>query len=257
MSKVIAISNQKGGVGKTTTAINLASGLSYMGKKVLLIDLDMQGNATQGLLSPSQPIHPTIYNVLIEGMPIEKAIIHKDKPCVDMVPSNISLAGADLELDKVPNGKEKYLKNALESVRNLYDYILIDCPPSLGILNTNALTAADSVLIPVQCEFYAMEGVTQLLLTIRLVQRTFNPNLKIEGILMTMFDIRTKMSVEVSQEVRQSFNKLVYQNAIPRNIRLSEAPSMGMSIFEYDANCAGAQAYSELTKEFLKRNERG
>ncbi|WP_297237930.1 AAA family ATPase [uncultured Faecalicoccus sp.] len=255
MSKVIAISNQKGGVGKTTTAINLSSGLSYMGKKVLLIDLDAQGNASQGLQAISHRGQKTIYNVMLENAPIEEVIVHKTEPHIDIVPANITLAGADLELDKIGNGKEQVLKNSLKAVRDQYDYVIIDCPPSLGILNTNALTAADSVLIPVQCEYYALEGVTQLLLTIRLVQQLYNPDLRIEGILMTMFNITTKLSVEVSQDVRQNFGKQVYQTNIPRNVKLSEAPSRGVSIFEYDISSAGAKAYGELTREFLRRNE--
>ena len=255
MGKIIAISNQKGGVGKTTTAINLSRGLSYLQKKVLLVDFDSQGNATNGLSALKDKNNPTVYSVIMEGYPIQDAIIHKDKPNLDILPSGIHLAGADLEMDKLGNGKEELLKNALEPIRDLYDYIIIDCPPSLGLLNTNALTAADSVLIPVQCEYYALEGVTQLLMTIRLVQKTSNPSLKIEGILMTMFDIRTRLSVEVSQDVRQTFGKLVYQNSIPQNVKLAEAPSRNQSIFEYDDKSSGAKAYGDFTKEFLKRNE--
>ena len=241
MGKVIAISNQKGGVGKTTTSINLASGLAHVGKKVLLIDFDSQGNATQGLNANQNNSQATIHSVLMEGVP---------------VPANINLAGADLDMDKMEAGKEELLKKAIAPIRDQYDYIIIDCPPSLGLLNTNALTAADSILIPVQCEYYALEGVTQLLITIRLVQRTSNRNLKIEGILLTMFDIRTRLSVEVSQDVRQTFGKLVYQNSIPRNVKLSEAPSRGMSIFEYDPKSTGAKAYAGLTEEVLKRNSK-
>ena len=256
MGKIIAISNQKGGVGKTTTAINLSSGLAQMNKKVLLVDFDSQGNASQGLLAITKQGQPTIYSVLLEDYPIEDAIVHKEAPNIDILPSSISLAGADLEMDKMEAGKEELLKRQLMKVRDQYDYIIIDCPPSLGLLNTNALTAADSVLIPVQCEYYALEGVTQLLITIRLVQRTSNRNLKIEGILLTMFDIRTRLSVEVSQDVRQTFGKLVYQNSIPRNVKLSEAPSRGLSIFEYDPKSTGAKAYAGLTEEVLKRNSK-
>ena len=245
MGKVIAISNQKGGVGKTTTSINLASGLAHVGKKVLLIDFDSQGNATQGLNANQNNSQATIHSVLMEGVPIQQAIV-----------PNINLAGADLDMDKMEAGKEELLKKAIAPIRDQYDYIIIDCPPSLGLLNTNALTAADSILIPVQCEYYALEGVTQLLITIRLVQRTSNRNLKIEGILLTMFDIRTRLSVEVSQDVRQTFGKLVYQNSIPRNVKLSEAPSRGMSIFEYDPKSTGAKAYAGLTEEVLKRNSK-
>lgn len=257
MSKVIAISNQKGGVGKTTTAINLSSGLASLGKKVLLVDMDSQGNASQGLNALSSSGQYTVYNALMENVPASQVIVHKDKPAVDILPANIALAGADLVMDKMPQGKESLLKKALAPIRDNYDYVFIDCPPSLGLLNTNALTAADSVLIPVQCEFYALEGVTQLLLTIRLVQKTSNPSLKIEGILMTMFDIRTRLSVEVSQEVRQTFGTLVYQNSIPRNVKLSEAPSKSLSIFEYDPRSIGAKAYKELSREFLKRGDKG
>lgn len=256
MAKVIAISNQKGGVGKTTTAINLSSSLARLGKRVLLIDFDSQGNASQGLSAfASNPPH-TVYNVILEDIPIEEAIV-VNNPGVDVLPANMALAGADLEMDRLEEGKEHLLKNAIEPIRDRYDFIFIDCPPSLGLLNTNALTAADSVLIPVQCEYYALEGVTQLLLTIRLVQKTSNPHLSIEGILMTMFDIRTRLSVEVSQEVRQTFGRLVYQNSIPRNVKLSEAPSRGESIFDYDPRSIGAKAYYELSLEFLKHGMKG
>ena len=256
MGKVMAISNQKGGVGKTTTSINLASGLAHVGKKVLLIDFDSQGNATQGLGANQNNSQATIYSVLMEGVPIQQAIVPKVNPRIDIVPANINLAGADLDMDKMEYGKEELLKKAIAPIRDQYDYIIIDCPPSLGLLNTNALTAADSILIPVQCEYYALEGVTQLLITIRLVQRTSNRNLKIEGILLTMFDIRTRLSVDVSQDVRQTFGKLVYQNSIPRNVKLSEAPSRCVSIFEYDPKSTGAKAYAGLTEEVLKRNSK-
>ncbi|MBB5183870.1 ParA family protein [Catenisphaera adipataccumulans] len=257
MGKVIAITNQKGGVGKTTTAINLSSCLSYKGKKVLIVDFDPQANATHGLLRLDEIHGENVYSVILEEQDIRRSIVHKKHPDLDILPSNISLAGAELVMDKIDNGKERLLKNQLDQVKDDYDYIIIDCPPSLGLLTTNALTAADSVLIPVQCEYYALEGVTQLFLTIRLVQKTYKPDLKIEGILLTMFDVRTKLSVEVSQEVRQNFRKQVYQTAIPRNVRLSEAPSRSQSIFEYDNACIGAKAYRALTEEFLKRNERG
>lgn len=255
MAKIIAISNQKGGVGKTTTAINLSSALSYLGLDVLLVDFDSQGNASQGLNAVKSNQQPTIYNVLLEEYPVRDAIVHGEKTNIDILPANISLAGADLVMDRLKTGKEQLLKNVLDPLRDDYDFIIIDCPPSLGLLNTNALTAADSVLIPVQCEYYALEGVTQLLLTIRLVQKTSNPNLSIEGILMTMFDYRTRLSVDVSQEVRQTFGRLVYQNSIPRNVKLSEAPSRGVSIFEYDTKCKGAKAYAALTCEMLHIEE--
>ncbi len=257
MAKIIAITNQKGGVGKTTTAINLCSGLSYENQRVLLVDFDPQANATHGLLSLDELHDGNVYSVIFEEQDIHDAIVHKeDLPRVDILPSNISLAGAELVMDKIDAGKERVLKNALDQVRDEYDYIIIDCPPSLGLLTTNALTAADSVLIPVQCEYYALEGVTQLFLTIRLVQKTYNPNLRVEGILLTMFDIRTKLSVEVSQDVRQSFGSQVYQIEIPRNVKLSESPSRSLSIFEYDNKSIGSQAYKQLTEELMKRNGR-
>ena len=186
-------------------------------------------------------------------MPVQEAVVRSEANGFDILPANLALAGADLEMDKQGAGKEQLLSRALEPLRDRYDYILIDCPPSLGLLNTNALTAADTVLIPVQCEYYALEGITQLLITIRLVQHTSNPGLRIEGILMTMYDIRTRLSVEVAQEVRQTFGRLVYQTSIPRNVRLSEAPSRGLSIFQYDPRCTGAQKYQALTEEILER----
>lgn len=256
MSKIIAVSNQKGGVGKTTTSINLASGLGYLGKKVLLVDFDPQGNATQGVGANVKEGALSVYNLIMEDYHA-KDVIHKlSSPPIDIVPANISLAGADLQMVKFETGKEQLLKKKLDEISDLYDFIIIDCPPSLGLLNTNALTAADSVMIPVQCEYYALEGVTQLLLTIRLVQQLFNKNLMIEGVLLTMYDARTKLSVEVQQEVRKHFKDKVYKSYIPRNIKLSEAPSRGMSIFEYDVRCEGAKAYAGLAGEVVKANAR-
>lgn len=254
MGKIIAIANQKGGVGKTTTSINLASALAYLERKVLLIDLDPQGNATQGLGYKVQENDLIVYDVLLSDTTIEEARIQLKRPPMDLLPTNINLAGADLEMVNFHN-RESLLKNKLATVKEYYDYILIDCPPSLGLLNTNALTAADSVIIPVQCEYYALEGVTQLLSTIRLVQKVFNPNLNLEGVLLTMYDTRTKLSTEVAQEVRKGFKEITYETMIPRNVRLSEAPSLGKSIFDYEPRSEGAKSYVSLARELVTRNE--
>lgn len=255
MGKIIAVSNQKGGVGKTTTAINLAAGLGYLGNKVLLVDFDPQGNATQGVGANVNGNKLSVYNLIMEEYEVDDVKKSVSAPPIDIVPANISLAGADLQMVKFEVGKEELLKKKLDKVRDQYDFIIIDCPPSLGLLNTNALTAADSVMIPVQCEYYALEGVTQLLLTIRLVQQLFNKNLIIEGVVLTMYDARTKLSIEVQQEVRTHFKDKVYRSYIPRNVKLSEAPSRGMSIFEYDVRCEGAKAYAGLANEVVKHNK--
>ena len=256
MGKVIAVSNQKGGVGKTTTSLNLAAGLGYLNNKVLLVDLDPQGNATQGVGAGVGEDKLSVYNLIMEDYHVKDICKQLSSPPIDIIPANISLAGADLQMVKFEVGKEELLKKKLDEVKDEYDFIIIDCPPSLGLLNTNALTAADSVIIPVQCEYYALEGVTQLLLTIRLVQQLFNRDLMIEGVLLTMFDARTKLSVEVQQEVRQHFKDRVYKHYIPRNVKLSEAPSRGMSIFEYDVRCEGAKAYAGLANEVVRMNKK-
>lgn len=257
MGKIIAIANQKGGVGKTTTAINLSAGIAYLGKKVLLIDLDPQGNASQGAGASNKNNSLSTYDVLLGETSAKEAAIQLTTPPMDIIPSSIDLAGADLEMAEFQSGREKHLKNKLDIIKDDYDFIIIDCPPSLGLLNTNALTAADSVMIPVQCEYYALEGLTQLLSTIRLVQRLFNPQLKIEGVILTMFDVRTRLSVEVQQEVRKYFKERVYKSYIPRNVKLSEAPSRGQSIFEYAIKSDGAQAYAALAKEVIEQNTQG
>lgn len=254
MGKIIAVSNQKGGVGKTTTSINLASGLGYLKQKVLLVDFDPQGNASQGVGAKMKGNKLSVYNLVMEDYEVDDIMISLQSPPIDIIPANVALAGADLQMAKYETGKEELLKNKLDKVKDRYDYIIIDCPPSLGLLNTNALTAADSVIIPVQCEYYALEGVVQLLYTIRLVQQLFNKHLEIEGILLTMFDARTRLSLEVQQDVLKHFKEKVYKHYIPRNVRLTEAPSRGQSIFEYDLRCEGAKAYANVAKEVLERN---
>lgn len=251
MAKIIAIANQKGGVGKTTTSINLAAGLAYLNKKILLVDFDPQGNATQGVGYRVGLQDLTVYDAILNDTNVKDCIKTLSKPPMDILPANISLAGADLELAKIEEHREELLKHALKAVEDDYDFIIIDCPPSLGLLNTNALTAADSVLIPVQSEYYALEGITQLLQTIRLVQRLFNPDLKIEGVLLTMYDARTNLSAEVGQEIRKHFKEKAYRTYIPRNVKLSEAPSSGLSIYDYELNSEGAKAYVALTREVL------
>ena len=254
MTKIIAIANQKGGVGKTTTSINLAAGLAYLNKKVLLVDFDPQGNATQGIGYRVGLKDLTVYDAILNDVNVKECIKTLSKPPMDILPANINLAGADLELAKIEQDREQLLKEALEEIKDNYDFIIIDCPPSLGLLNTNALTAADSVLIPVQSEYYALEGITQLLQTIRLVQKLFNPNLKIEGVLLTMYDARTNLSAEVGQEIRKHFKEKAYKTYIPRNVKLSEAPSSSLSIYDYEIHSEGAKAYVALTREVLESN---
>ena len=254
MTRVIAITNQKGGVGKTTTSINLAAALANNNYRVLLIDMDPQANATQGIGIDRDNIELSTYNIIVEECDMKDVIVPSYIANLDVAPASIDLAGADLELANVKSGREQRLRNALNKVKKNYDYVIIDCPPALGLLNTNALTACDSVLIPVQCEYYALEGLTQLLNTVLLTQSVFNPKLTIEGILLTMLDQRTNLGVEVSQEVRKYFKEKVYKTVIPRNIKLSEAPSEGLAIFDYDNNSEGARSYREFAKEVCKRN---
>ena len=250
MGKVIALANQKGGVGKTTTSINLGACLADLGQKVLLIDSDAQGNATSGVGIRKTEIEKDIYDVLVNEYPIEKTIIKTAHPGLDLVPATIQLSGAEIELTS-QIARESRLAEAIKAVKAKYDFILIDCPPSLGLLTINAFCASDSILIPVQSEYYALEGLSQLMNTIRLVQKHFNPELEIEGVLMTMLDARTKLGTQVVEEVRKFFGAKVYQTIIPRNVRLSEAPSYGQPIIDYDPASKGAQEYQALAKEVL------
>ena len=252
MAKIIAVTNQKGGVGKTTTAINLSALVAEAGRRVLLVDIDPQGNATSGL-GKNDHDGPTVYDVLIGGAGAGEAVVDTGFGTLSLIPTAIELAGAEIELVGVEN-REGLLKDALATLRDDYDYIFIDCPPSLSLLTLNALTAADSVLIPIQCEYYALEGVGQLVNTVKLMRKKLNPNLAVEGILLTMFDGRTNLCAQVVQEVRNHFREEAFETMIPRNVRLSEAPSYGLPIHLYDARCPGAKAYAELAKELLERN---
>ncbi len=251
VGKVIAIANQKGGVGKTTTSVNLSACLAYLGKKVLLIDIDPQGNTTSGVGINKGDVHSCIYDVLIDDEDIKNTVIQSKVENLFVVPATISLAGAEIELVSTIS-REARLKNALKHVRGEYEYIIIDCPPSLGLLTINALTAADSIIIPVQCEYYALEGLSQLLSTVRLVQKHLNKHLMIDGVLLTMLDARTNLGLQVIEEVKKYFQDKVYKTVIPRNIRLSEAPSHGEPIIIYDAKSRGAEMYLELAREVIK-----
>lgn len=251
MGKVLAIANQKGGVGKTTTAVNLSASLAKLGKRVLLMDIDPQGNTTSGVGVAKSDVEYCIYDILIEDEAVENVIIATKQENLYIVPSTISLAGAEIELVSTIS-RERRLKKALSDVRTQFDYIVIDCPPSLGLLTLNALTAADGVLIPVQCEYYALEGLSQLLSTVRLVQKHLNQELRIEGVLLTMLDARTNLGLQVIEEVKKYFREKVYHSIIPRNVRLSEAPSHGLPIVLYDARSRGAETYLELAREVIK-----
>ncbi|MBC1435429.1 ParA family protein [Listeria rocourtiae] len=250
MSKVIALANQKGGVGKTTTSVNLSSSLAYLGKKVLLVDIDPQGNASSGVGINKGEIEHCVYDVLVDDVALKDVIKPTEMETLNVVPATIQLAGAEVEL--VPAiSREIRLKKAIDSVRDEYDYVIIDCPPSLGLLTLNALTASDTVLIPVQCEYYALEGLSQLLNTIRIVQKHLNEDLQIEGVLLTMLDARTNLGIQVIDEVKKYFQNKVFETIIPRNIRLSEAPSHGKPIILYDDKSRGSEVYVDLAKEVI------
>jgi chromosome partitioning protein len=250
MGKAVAIANQKGGVGKTTTAVNLGACLAQKGKRVLVIDHDPQGNSTSGIGLKKSEIKSCIYDVLINETPLEQVVLQTQVENLKIAPATIRLAGAEAELVGMM-ARDQRLKRAIEPVKDQFDYILIDCPPSLGNLTINALAAADSIIVPIQCEYYALEGLSQLMKTVQLVQKYSNPNLEIEGVVLTMYDNRTNLSSQVTEEVKRYFNDKVYKSVIPRNIRLSEAPSFGLPITLYDEKSKGAEAYIDLAKEVI------
>lgn len=250
MSKTIAITNQKGGVGKTTTSINLAACIAVAERSVLLIDMDPQANTTSGVGINPADNEISSYEVVLDGKPGKNAILKTDVPNLDLIPSHIRLVGAEVELVSATN-REVKLKDALKEIKNQYDYIIIDCPPSLGLLTLNALAASDSVLIPIQCEYYALEGLSQLLNTVHLVQKGLNKNLQIEGVVLTMYDNRLNLCNQVAEEVRDYFKEKVYKTVINRNVRLGEAPSFGKPVIMYDAMCIGSQNYIKLAEEVL------
>ena len=256
MGKCIAVANQKGGVGKTTTSVNLSSCLAAHGKKVLLVDTDPQGNASSGVGVLKENIEKSVYDVIINGEDMADVIVATDYHNLFLCPSNINLAGAEIEL--VGEEKREYLlKKALLSVRDDYDFVIIDCPPSLGLLTLNSFVSADSVIIPIQCEYYALEGLSQLTNTIRRIKAAFNPSLELEGVLLTMYDTRTNLSVQVAREVKKYYGAKLYKSVIPRNVRLSEAPSFGQPINVYDKSSKGSTSYMSLASEVIRANKRG
>lgn len=254
MGRIIAIANQKGGVGKTTTAINLSACLVENGKKVLTIDMDPQGNTTSGIGIEKENLESTVYELILGECTIRESIIQTEIDNLFLIPSNVNLAGAEIELLGI-NDKEYILKNEVDYIKDDYDFIIIDCPPSLNMLTINAMTTASTVLVPIQCEYYALEGLSQLIHTINLVQERLNPNLQMEGVVFTMYDARTNLSLQVVEDVKSNLNTTIYKTIIPRNIRLAEAPSHGLPINLYDAKSAGAESYRLLAKEVIEREE--
>ncbi len=254
MARIIAIANQKGGVGKTTTSVNLAACLAKKGKKVLLVDMDPQGNATSGLGIDNRKVENSIYDVLISAKKIEEVIVKTDFRNLEVCPSSIALSGAEIELVNLM-AREYRLKEAIADIEDKYDFIFLDCPPSLGLVTLNALTACGSVLMPIQCEYYALEGLSQLTATIKRVKKLLNPNIEIEGVLMTMFSARTNLAIQVVDEVKKFFPQKVYKTIIPRNVRLSEAPGFGQPVIVYDPSSRGAESYMNLAEEVLNGKE--
>lgn len=250
MVRVIAVANQKGGVGKTTTAVNLSSCLAVLGARVLLVDVDPQGNSTSGLGIDKSRVKRCVYDCLVNDVPATEVMVATQVERLSLLPATIQLAGAEVELVSVL-ARENMLKRALEKIKYQYDFVIMDCPPSLGLLTINALTAAASVLVPIQCEFYALEGLSQLMRTVGLVQKNLNPALQLEGVVLTMFDARTNLSIQVVDEVKNHFRNKVYRTIIPRNVRLSEAPSHGQPILQYDPKSRGAEVYMELAREVM------
>ena len=254
MGRIIAIANQKGGVGKSTTAINLSSCLGEMGQKVLTIDMDPQGNTTSGMGVEKEEQENTVYELLLGECEIEETILELEFDNISLIPSNVNLAGAAIELIGI-EGKEYILRNQIDKVKEQYDYIIIDCPPSLNMLTINAMTTADTVLVPIQCEYYALEGLSQLMHTIELVQERLNPDLEIEGVVFTMYDARTNLSLQVVENVKNNLNQNIYKTIIPRNVRLAEAPSHGLPINYYDTKSTGAESYRLLAEEVIHRGD--
>ncbi|GHT05217.1 chromosome partitioning protein ParA [Bacteroidia bacterium] len=255
MGKIIALANQKGGVGKTTTAINLSASLAALDKKVLLVDADPQANASSGLSIDISNLNSTIYECMINGVDPAEALVPTEVPNLDLLPSHINLVGAEIEMLQLEN-REKVLKKVLAEVKDKYDFILIDCSPSLGLITINALTASDSVIIPVQCEFFALEGIAKLLNTIKIVKSKLNPNLDIEGFLLTMFDARLRLSNSVHEDVRKQFGDLVFKTVVQRNVKLSEAPSYGQPVILYDSESTGSTNHLKLAQELIEKNEK-